>query len=422
MATTQYIGARYVPIFYTNPDDNSNNWKSGVVYDPLTVVTDLNQSYTSKIPVPASVGRPSENPTYWILTGAYSAQVEQYRQEVEQVASDLESVATDITDLQDDINQIRGSKAVFIGDSYLSNTETNWATYMASYLELDDYVISYRGGTGFVGAVDGITFYELVQNAVVENPEEINYVFFAGGTNDIFDSTINSVVNRIKTVCDLARTRFPNAKIYVAMSDGEINSDYNWTRRDTLYRFYAEGCAQAGVMFCGAVGTGCKLFRSTYLQSDLKHPTPAGSADIARRYIDGMNGRTICTNFFSIANVYYVREENDILDVSFFFRQAFTVSVSSYTCDGQTDVALPGPTGHIITTSDNFSVASVMVMARSSEGYFLMQGRLEPTPSGFNIRLYDLNSENSNFRTLTNLSQINILGGSSCHMPAHCLG
>lgn len=83
MATTQYIGARYVPLFFTNPDDNSNNWKSGVAYDPLTVVTDLNQSYTSKIPVPASVGRPSENPAYWILTGAYNNQVEQYRQEVE---------------------------------------------------------------------------------------------------------------------------------------------------------------------------------------------------------------------------------------------------------------------------------------------------------------------------------------------------
>lgn len=104
MATTQYIGARYVPLFYTNPDDNSNNWKSGVVYDPLTIVTDINQSYTSKIPVPASVGRPSENPTYWILTGAYNAQIEEYRQEVEAIQENVEDLGTNLETLEDDVN------------------------------------------------------------------------------------------------------------------------------------------------------------------------------------------------------------------------------------------------------------------------------------------------------------------------------
>lgn len=93
MSVRQYVGARYVPLFYVNPDDNSNNWKSGIIYEPLTIVTDANQSYTSKREVPASVGRPSENLDYWILTGAYNAQVDQYRREVADLAEDVAALS-----------------------------------------------------------------------------------------------------------------------------------------------------------------------------------------------------------------------------------------------------------------------------------------------------------------------------------------
>lgn len=106
MATAQYIGARYVPLFFTNPDDSSNNWKSGIAYDPLTIVSDLNQSYTSKIPVPATVGRPSENPTYWVLTGAYSAQVEQYRQEVAELDGNVSALSNSVNELSEDVRDL----------------------------------------------------------------------------------------------------------------------------------------------------------------------------------------------------------------------------------------------------------------------------------------------------------------------------
>ena len=96
MASTQYIGARYVPIFYTDPDTGSNAWRSGIAYDPLTIVTDLNQSYTSKIPVPATVGRPSENPAYWVITGAYNAQVDQYRSEVDALSAEVDNKIEDL--------------------------------------------------------------------------------------------------------------------------------------------------------------------------------------------------------------------------------------------------------------------------------------------------------------------------------------
>ena len=79
----QYVGARYVPKFA-----DPVAWASGTSYEAMTIVTYNNSSYTSKIPVPAMVGNPADNPKYWALTGNYNAQVEQYRQEVAKAAED----------------------------------------------------------------------------------------------------------------------------------------------------------------------------------------------------------------------------------------------------------------------------------------------------------------------------------------------
>lgn len=75
MATTQYIGARYVPKIYDNPDDNTNNWKQGVEYEPLTMVSYAGGAYTSKVPVPASAANPADAPQYWAYMGSSSGQI-----------------------------------------------------------------------------------------------------------------------------------------------------------------------------------------------------------------------------------------------------------------------------------------------------------------------------------------------------------
>ena len=67
MATRQYIGARYVPEFF-NGTGGSPEWVSGVAYEALTIVTRLNNSYTSRKSVPSNIGAPESNPEYWVST------------------------------------------------------------------------------------------------------------------------------------------------------------------------------------------------------------------------------------------------------------------------------------------------------------------------------------------------------------------
>ena len=85
MPTRQYVGARYVPKFA-----DPIAWDMNRTYESLTIVTYLNDSYTSKKNVP--VGIPISNTEYWVNTGNYNAQVEQYRQEVVEYKEDVENL------------------------------------------------------------------------------------------------------------------------------------------------------------------------------------------------------------------------------------------------------------------------------------------------------------------------------------------
>ena len=68
----QYVGARYVPKLM-------GEWNKALQYEPLSIVTHLGNSFTSKVPVPANID--ISNTDYWVNTGNYNAQVEEYRRE-----------------------------------------------------------------------------------------------------------------------------------------------------------------------------------------------------------------------------------------------------------------------------------------------------------------------------------------------------
>ena len=54
----QYIGARYVPKFWDN-GSGSTEWTPNIPYGSMVVVTYMNNSYTSKVPVPATQVTPN---------------------------------------------------------------------------------------------------------------------------------------------------------------------------------------------------------------------------------------------------------------------------------------------------------------------------------------------------------------------------
>lgn len=98
----QYVGARYVPKII-------GEWDKNIAYEALSIVTYKGNSFTSKIPVPAKVDIGDE--TYWVNTGNYNVQIEEYRKEAleaNQLANttntDLQTFKKNQTNINNEIN------------------------------------------------------------------------------------------------------------------------------------------------------------------------------------------------------------------------------------------------------------------------------------------------------------------------------
>ena len=95
---SQYVGSRYVPIF-ADPIE----WDNHRSYESLTIVTHDGESYTSKCNV--GPGIDITNTRYWAKTGAYNAQVEQYKNEVKDLSSQVSGFASDNAEFREKIDQ-----------------------------------------------------------------------------------------------------------------------------------------------------------------------------------------------------------------------------------------------------------------------------------------------------------------------------
>lgn len=129
MAVTQYIGARYVPLFA-----DPMQWDSKKTYEPLTVVYNGGNSYTSKQYVPAGIQ--IDDNAYWALTGNYNAQIEQYRAEVAQYDGRIKAVEGDTAQLKTNVSQLKTDTAQL--DTKLTETKNDVAKNVSDIASIND--------------------------------------------------------------------------------------------------------------------------------------------------------------------------------------------------------------------------------------------------------------------------------------------
>lgn len=109
MSHLQYIGARYVPIFYDNSVDHSTEWEPNVRYDPMVWVTLSNgHMYLSKKTVPDTVGSPAMNMDYWLDVGSYDGYITLLQNQIDTITALLgsEPLQTQATTITGAINEI----------------------------------------------------------------------------------------------------------------------------------------------------------------------------------------------------------------------------------------------------------------------------------------------------------------------------
>lgn len=275
MANLQYVGARYVPKFFENPN-GSAEWLSGVPYEALTVVTYLGNSYTSKIPVPAGVD--VTNTKYWVATGNFNSQVQEYQEVVKKYRENStdwinlvekynidNSGQTDVTiSLNSALNEIQAGCAFLPGGHYL----ISGSIYVPKSVELrgsnlgelpvikseTPVYLNVKGGGDnvFNGCIENIYFMNVgivlgANTADYANKLKISNCRFSG------NMTINGITminNCWDVTIERCFMRNMNYGIYLnftnAVNSGASIKINNTTCHDSNYGFVLDGVTADG--------------------------------------------------------------------------------------------------------------------------------------------------------------------------------
>lgn len=268
----QYIGARYVPVFFNNPN-GSWDWASGFQYEPMTIVQYGGNAFTSKQLVPASVGAPNENPTYWANTGNYNGFISILEEEV----------AT----LRNTLAQIYPNNVLIIGDSYLANTQI--AENVASQLNLT-LIKRATSSMGFVTAVGGETFVNQLTKGSSTQKANTRRVICFGGLNDR-NTDATAFTNAIDNFITTAKTTYPNAEITIIGPEAAV-SNYKDASIMEIEGIMRTECLNNGVGYASArlwLFNSPNVYGTNFL-SDLIHPSEIGSSVIVNKILATVNG------------------------------------------------------------------------------------------------------------------------------------
>lgn len=216
MATyNTYIGARYVPIF-ADPIE----WDKAKSYEPLTIVTYQGDSYASKTFVPAQTE--ITNTEFWVRTGSYNVQVEQYRKEVQEVVTKMD-------DLEESVNN-----SISSFDTRLTQNEEKVESYnnRITTLESDNATnkTNISNNTNSISTIEGQintinTDIESLDSRVESNENSISTI------NKNLTNLSNLVKNRRFIVigdsyCDGANSWIKSMQNYLDKNDTDYVKSY----------------------------------------------------------------------------------------------------------------------------------------------------------------------------------------------------
>lgn len=207
----QYIGARYVPKF-ADPLE----WSNVLQYEPLTIVSYMGQTYTSKVPVP--VGVPPTNTDFWALTGPRDAQIECMMQKIKVMEDELSRMST---------LSFRNKSVLVLGDQWLTQPSVSdclisrlssvWASSKINYVQTTTggYIQSAAGGDSVADALN--------QRLIAEPSllDGVDSIIIATGVNDVVNifkasttADITQYPRGVKETLDAIRAKAPEVPIY----------------------------------------------------------------------------------------------------------------------------------------------------------------------------------------------------------------
>lgn len=285
----QYIGARYTTKIYQNSQDpGSCEWESGVVYEPLTIVSYQNSSYLSRTEVPANAGNPATATQYWAQTGFYNGQIAALQQEIE---DNLDMyLHKEYTHYGAD-----NSKILFLADSFGLVNYGDWCNYVSTKM----------GGGVVIDATAGADLATYATKLSAIDDGTYTDILMVCGTNDIYTNYTDIVAkyNAFKAVA----TKFIKTKLHY----GFCAVHYDDNNKRALIRpccnLYRKMCGELGIRYLGNFNRF--LYPAfQFVKGDGIHPNVLGGKRLASAIGKAFNGCCDIENGYQV----YTASENDV--------------------------------------------------------------------------------------------------------------
>lgn len=239
MSQLQYIGARYVPVWYENSQDQTADWEVNVEYEPLTFVTTQNNHlYLSKKTVPDNIGTPAQNTEYWLDMGAFVGSYADLKAEIGElgdldttdktsIVNAINEIVGDLEDTNTRIDHVLDSINLFIGDSW-SSAAYGDSTYIAKIATAlstgEEHHELAIGGAGFVGAFGGYNFTNLIDalaaNITDDDKPKVKKIYVFGGAND-GSANAETLAAAVDTFVDHCVELFANCEVTYVHCTGD---------------------------------------------------------------------------------------------------------------------------------------------------------------------------------------------------------
>lgn len=290
MANKQYIGARYVPKYFENPN-GSNEWLSGIAYEALTIVKFADNWFISNKPVPNTIGEPNVNTEYWINQGSSGGSA----------PTDLTDVYNKIQANTDEINSIKdviNKNCLYIGNSFSTGGTIDGIYDLTKHIFNETWLYA-NSGSGFAtlstGAERFLSLLTTASNELTEDQKNsITHILFISAFGDSTFATDNGFINEalfynsVSETVTFAKTNFPNATVYVYLADASKTNrenGYGYCSELWCHQFFKKYLNKAGACYLGWGGWEITL-NNNYFDTDPNHPNQLGYNLLAQKLIE----------------------------------------------------------------------------------------------------------------------------------------
>lgn len=313
-------------------------------------------------------------------------------------------------------------KTIIIGDSYTegytpAGNITPWTTNFLKYTGITDYQIAKKGGSGF--AVTNNTFKALLDS--VASSTSVKNIIVVGGYNE--PNSYDSIVSAIQTFYDDAKTKFPNARIFLAMAGWSAYSE-QWDRLTTVARAYSKQIKD--IVYLN--GVEYALHADGFVSTDGFHPNATGQERLANAMAEAVKSGS-CTNKYGSTNVRIKWGSNFKLSsgatwtmlsdydnnksrIIWSDTSIYPSSNKTIVCDGTEYLICAIDGTSFVGDSNGYTCFPDCVIIHSSRGYEVVQCQYRWHGRDLYMAFYGCNDSRNNYLTLSSVDQIQIHRGS----------